>query len=274
MNLAVLQQMHRILDETVARLASKFSISTFDTSEERFNNKPKETSEAVASAVLDAIEFELNELILSVSKERLFAKGELSGYLNVDRALGVIETFRTDGAFEKRELVEADTSRVQALPVVLVRNKSGDVLRLIRRERDIENKLHKKAVIWAGGHVRREDGFDGSSAIVGGAVRELEEELRLTIESQSLELKGAVYIPSDVKSSQHVAMLYEWRAQTDDVAIALCRSEFFERQGNSLGEGNFVNAEVIAKDVQDGNLDPWSKAIFEEYISKDWGAAA
>ena len=81
---------------------------------------------------------------------------------------------------------------VQALPVVVVRNRSGSILRLRRRERRYDNPLHEKIVIWAGGHVRKEDDFDGNS-IKQCAVRELQEELRLSVEEEELKILGAVW---------------------------------------------------------------------------------
>lgn len=56
-------------------------------------------------------------------------------------------------------------------------------------------------------------------------------------------------------------MVYEWRAPSDDVAIALSSDEFFERQGTSL-TGSFVNLEELAKRVSDGELlESWSTSI-------------
>jgi hypothetical protein len=76
-------------------------------------------------------------------------------------ALKVIDLFKEGGKFASRDLVEGDASSVQALPVVVVRNKSGEVLRLRRREKDDSSSLHHKLVIWAGGHVREEDAHNG-----------------------------------------------------------------------------------------------------------------
>ncbi len=55
-----------------------------------------------------------------------------------------------------------------------------------------------------------------------------------------------------------MAFVYEWRAESDDVEIALCNAEFMEKQGTSL-QGTFLPAEQIAKEEQD--LEEWSKEI-------------
>lgn len=237
-----------------------------DTSAEKYNNNQTVTCEAVASAVLNVIEIELNEKILSLKKEHLFEGRCVETYLNSAQATEILDLFHEAGEFERREVVEADTSRVQAIAIVIVRNKSGQILRLVRRERDASNALHGKTAIWAGGHVRQEDGADGRSAILWGAVRELNEELRLMVEPDSLELKGAVYDSSSERSAQHMGMVYEWRAESDSVEIALCRSEFFERQGNSL-RGDFVSASEIIEESEKGGIDDWSRVIVNQHLA-------
>src|SRR5205823_6577529 len=102
-----------------------------------------------------------------------------------------------------------------------------------------------------------EDGENGT-VIQLAALREIQEELRLNIEAEELKVLGSVYIPNGERTSKHVALVYEWRADTDDVAIVLCRTEFFERQGNSLS-GTFVTIDELANSVWDKNIiEPWS----------------
>ena len=173
--------------------------------------------------------------------------------LDHETARHLIALFVDKGRFVSRNAVEADETVVQALPVVVVRNRSGNVLRLRRRERRHANPLHEKVVIWAGGHVRREDGGSGRS-IEQCAIRELQEELRLSVEEEELALLGAVWIRAGTrpgfpdKTSRHVAVVFEWRAQTDDVAVALSATEFFERRGTSLS-GTFVSESDLAADI-------------------------
>lgn len=174
----------------------------------------------------------------------------------------------SDSDFRPREEVEEDGSRVQALPVVIVRNASGEVLRLRRREKTDANVLHNKIVIWAGGHVRCEDAVNGDP-LIHSAIRELEEELRLQIEPSSLRVIGAIYFDNGGRTSKHVAVAYEWRAPTDDVSVVLSRSEFFERRGTSLS-GSFASVNELAEDVDNKKLEePWSVELIREYLARD-----
>jgi ADP-ribose pyrophosphatase YjhB (NUDIX family) len=104
--------------------------------------------------------------------------------------------------------------------------------------------------------------------VLQGAVRELQEELRLFVEPDELKLLGAVYRDEGERTSKHVAIVYEWRAKTDDVAIALSTAEFFERGGTSLS-GKFVPLKIVADDVESGKLsENWSVDIVRELLAK------
>jgi len=74
------------------------------------------------------------------------------------------------------------------------------------------------------------------------ALREIQEELRLSLEPHELKLRGAV-IPESrwprTTSKSTVAIVYEWKAKTDDVAIVLSSAEFFERRGAALSGATF-----------------------------------
>jgi predicted NUDIX family phosphoesterase len=179
----------------------------------------------------------------------------------------LVEQFVKTGAYGPREEVEEDRARIQALPVVVIRNRSGDILRLRRKERSEQNPLNEKVVIWAGGHVRKEDQANGDS-MLQCALREVQEELRLSLDAHELALRGAVYSELEERTSKHVAIVYEWRAETDDVAVVLSSAEFFERRGTSLS-GSFVPLKELASDVETGKIsEEWSVEIVREILAK------
>ena len=267
MNEEVLQQMLDTTAATAERLKNDFSIFTVDTSAAELRNQAARTSERVADIVLTKIEEHLQETILNVPKAlvRTIMSGRTS--LGASAAAAVIDVIGRNGKFRPRATVEKDRSVLQPLPVVVVRNKSGDVLRLRRREDSQDNPLHDKIVVWAGGHVREEDGTPVSS-LYPCAVRELQEELRLSVEAEQLRLLGAVYADSGGRTSQHMALVYEWVANTDDVALVLSTAEFFERRGTSLS-GSFVSLETLASDVEAGKLkEAWSTEIIRNLLPK------
>ena len=262
MNDDVLRTMLDTTRETAARLRKKhFRIFEVDTSRNA-SADPRATAEDVADLVLRLIEEQLDEEILFLPADTVAPLFETETWIGKAAAQQLVELFTTKGTFRSRETVESDVTLVQALPVVVVRNRSGDLLRLKRREQRKDNPLHGKIVIWAGGHVRREDGANGPS-IGHGAARELQEELRLSVEPGELQMLGAVWMRGrdGDRTRRHVAIVHEWRARTDDVAVALSATEFFERRGTSLS-GSFVAPRQLATDIDKGRIcEPWSVEI-------------
>lgn len=269
MNLEVLKQIKDVNEKCADQFKNEFRMYQVDTSFGDTRGDPRRTAEVVTETILGLVEEQIAEDIISCPKEsviRHFAGKKFIGEPQVD-ALVIEFGDAAGGSFRPRAEVEGDESCCQAIPIVIVRNASGEVLRLRRREKTEHNPLHDKIVIWAGGHVRREDSINGDP-LLRCAVRELEEELRLQVDSDSLHRVGAVYIDSGGKTSKHVAIVYEWRAATDDVAVVLSRSEFFERRGTSLS-GSFASIEALAGDVEKGKLvEPWSVELIREYLAK------
>jgi predicted NUDIX family phosphoesterase len=265
MNPHVLEKTRELVQAAADRLIGKFRIRVVDTSSAEFGNNTRDTCAAVASQVLDWVEEQIEERIFSVEKSevsRLFGSNVV---LSETQTRDLESVFKEKGSYVARSNIENDLSRVQALPIVVVRNKSGSILRLIRKETDARNELHEKVVLWAGGHVRQEDADEGDS-LKGCAVREMQEELRLRITPESLTRLGSVYIDNAGNTSKHVAFVYEWRAETDYVSVSLNNSEFFERGGKSL-RCEFVEKDALQGDAADGRISEiWSKTVLDSLL--------
>lgn len=263
MNQEVLSQILETTKRCVERLKDRFRIFQVDTSSNGPNSL-KRTAEKVVDIVLNLMEEQLTEEILYLGKLQVsrFFSGRTT--LSSSEASPLLQSFN-DGEFRARAEVEADKNYVQALPVVVVRNKSGEVLCLRRKEKSEANALHQKLVIWAGGHVRVEDSSLGEPVLCA-AQRELQEELRLSVEKEELKFLGAVYADTEGKTSQHVALVFEWRAETDDVAVTLSTAEFFERKGTSLS-GKFVPLQQLTQEIKNREMtEPWSIEIVRSLL--------
>lgn len=267
MNSSVLHQLRAIYDRAAEELKDDFEIIRIDTSSPGLDN-PQGSAEYALDRILDMIELALEERILYIptaAAEKIFGSSKA---VSRDGARHLVRSFESVGKYRARREVEHDVTVVQALPVVVVRNLSGEVLVLLRRESNPKNPLHEKVVIWAGGHVREEDG--PARAIEECATRELYEELRLSINVAELTLLGAIYDRTGDRSARHAALVYEWRAPSDDIAIALSQDEFFERHGTSL-TGNFVQLEELSERVDAQELtESWSLSI-ADFLFADAG---
>lgn len=270
MNPEVLEEMTKVCVQTADELKTLFRFCQVDTSTNGHAATAQKAAELVADQVLKWIEELLEENILNLPKKSI--EDAFNGKKAIDSksAAKLIEAFHSEGEFNPRSQVESNLGRVQALPIVVVRNSDGDILRLRRKESESSNPLHEKIVIWAGGHVRQEDSKDGQ-AIPNCAVREIEEELRLRLEVNALKLLGAVYLEEGVSSTKHVAIVYEWYAKTNDVVVALSNAEFFERRGTSLS-GKFVAIDQIVEDLNSKKMaEQWSDTIVREFLASDHG---
>lgn len=264
MNLDVLAQVGKVNKECAERLKRDFRVFQINTSEGETKDS-RRTAEVAAEFVIGLVEEHIDEEILSYPKALVTKAFADNNFISHDRADQFFHQFDKPD-FRVRDQVEDDKSRVQALPIVVVRNADGEVLRLRRREKTSDNPLHNKIVLWAGGHVRREDDYTGDP-LVHCAVRELEEELRLQIASSDLVPIGALYFDNGGSTSRHVAIAYEWRAATNDVSIVLSRSEFFERRGTSLS-GKFASVDKLIDDVRKKELkEPWSVELVRKYLA-------
>ena len=266
MNDAVLQQFRTNTLDACKRLERQFRIFQVDTSQP--GSDKKKTAEKVARIALDLISEQLDEEILCLDRAEI--KNAFGGKTTIvaNKATELVDLFVSNGSYIHRAKAESSSDLVQALPIAVIRTKSGQVLLLRRREKQQENPLHDRVVIWAGGHVRREDANNGQS-VVQGAIRELHEELRLSLEPKSLRLLGAIHVDLGGSTSKHVAIVYEWRAETDDVAVALSNAEFFERRGTSLS-GKFMPVSELQANLKGaaGQPEPWSEQILNNFLGE------
>ena len=229
-NKKILARMLNTTRKTAQSLKNEFRIFEIDTSAER-RGGARQIAEAVANLALNVIEEHLGEDVLTLPEEAVSRTFAGRRCLNSSEAAALAGLFVKSGNFMPREEMEPDKTRVQALPVVVIRNKSGRVLRLHRKEPTGQNPLNGKIVIWIGGPVRKEDAAGGDS-ILQCALSEIQEGLRLGLEPHELKLRGAV-CPGRGGEGTHkrVAIVYEWKPKTDDVAIVLSSAEFFENRG-------------------------------------------
>jgi predicted NUDIX family phosphoesterase len=264
MNSGVIQQMLDNTKQCVQKYSKLFPIFEFDTTP-CHGSSPTTTAMAVTQTILDVLENELEEQVLSLSKSQATPFFETGTSIGIEAANRLANMFSSSGDFRPRDEVESDESRVQALPVVVIRNKSGQVLQLRRKESSKSNALHNKLVIWAGGHVRKEDSSNGKT-ILHCAVRELQEELRLRVSPDELKPLGAVYCDIGGGLSRHLALVFEWQANTDDVNLVLSSTEFAERRGSSQS-GQFRGIEDLMHCLQsDTIVEEWSSEILKNLM--------
>jgi len=135
MNEAVLKQMTDVVHQTEKDMESLFRVFSVNTSVGENKENPKRTVEKVAEIVLSLIEEHLKENILYIQKEDVKKIFDGSTTVGFDAAKELVTYFQASGIYAPRNNVEEDNQKVQAIPIVVIRNASGQVLRLRRREK-------------------------------------------------------------------------------------------------------------------------------------------
>lgn len=260
MNREVLTQLNVCVDRVFTEWGSQFrSIVTLaeDLSREQINNK-------VAEESLDAMDAFLDEELWVIPKEALTAAGIKSGLTTDQRVLESIHRALASGFALRRSLAEADASVIQVIPCGVLRHKN-QLLLLRRREVDSKHRLNDRYVLWAGGHIRREDVRTGQPVEVNCLLRELKEELWIKTEFNYKPI-CCVYDTSNPKSAQHLAFMFEVEIESPAVSVHL-QTEFKEfKEGRGKGaSGRFFPIDSIDSRYIDG-MERWSTLLLRDYF--------
>src|SRR5262249_53422822 len=123
MNIPVLSKILETTLETADRLKDEFQIIRVNTSEGEMQGNARLAAEFVVDTVVTLIEEQLQEHILTLPRavvDTVFGEDTTIG---AGRAAQLLELFTRDGKFLPRASVEESVELVQAIPVVVVRNR-------------------------------------------------------------------------------------------------------------------------------------------------------
>ena len=150
MNPQILEKIRNVNLQCIDELETKFRLFPVDTSAGETKDDPQRTAEVVVETILSLAEGHVEENILSCPKHEVTEAFSGGCFIDAEDSESLASKFRGGRAtYRPRAEVEADETVVQALPIVVIRNADGDVLRLRRRESTPTNPLHEKVVIWA-----------------------------------------------------------------------------------------------------------------------------
>ena len=157
-----------------------------------------------------------------------------------------------------RSQAEQNANFLQPIPCAMLRY--DDRVLLLRRKKP-GHPLHDTYAVWAGGHVVQAD--DGNEILLNTLNRELTEEVFI---KEAFELNpspiGLIRTNEDARASRHVAILYEIRLKSENVALALNQKEFRSTRGSSMS-GRLVQIKEMAGLYDD--MGDWSKFIVDHF---------
>lgn len=174
---------------------------------------------------------------------------------NLDRCLKFI---LANYSFRDRALVEEDPSFKQIIPYVVVRHGSRYLLTQ-RTSRQTERRLHGKFSVGIGGHINDTEslapGQTAEHIIEAGLERELNEEIHLRGQRQSLTLAGIISDDSTPVGQVHLGLVFVLETDSPDFAV---------------NEADLMTAEWATLETLQERLDrmeTWSQIALERIIA-------
>jgi predicted NUDIX family phosphoesterase len=159
-----------------------------------------------------------------------------------------------------RDDAEARPDYLQPIPIAYLLH--GDRAFVFHRsDRNTSHRLHGRYMIWAGGHVRRDD--IGEDPIGDALTREMQEELYLPI-GLAPEVVGLVIDDSDPRSSMHVGVVHRVRVDEPYLAQAMDQRLFVEPRGGSSMTSQLIGVDGLSTFWQ--GMEEWSRLILVEHL--------
>jgi len=253
MNPTTLSQLNRSVSNVRRLYANEFLFVDIDTTHADLSG----TLERMAHRTLDGLE-QFLDFVFVVRRQDvgyLPDAGFVADPQIIDQFLAAI---RSSGRFVDRRIAEADHELVQPVPIAYFWHE-GRLFLLRRSELDVQNPMHEKWTVWAGGHIRRED--EGEDLVQAALERETEEELYLR-NVPDPRVVGLVLDNSRPRSRLHVGVVH--RVDLDQsVARAMERRRFTEPNGRSLTL-ELVGPDQIGRYADE--MEAWSRAILKSHL--------
>ncbi|MCH7811785.1 MAG: hypothetical protein IH958_04060 [Chloroflexi bacterium] len=197
------------------------------------------------------------QYILAVPRDKLASVGFEAGFTPKHYAQPIIQEILESGDFLPRAYVERNQNLLQPIPCGLI-HCDKRVLVLERSERNRAHSLHRRLVLWAGGHAQIEDTVAPSEDLMLAALdRELNEELDLRMGIP--EMQGIVF---DGRSL-HFAVVYDVPAVEPPSTVVSANEEFRLSKGKSPS-GRFLSLQEI--DRRFSQLESWSRIMLADIL--------
>lgn len=153
-----------------------------------------------------------------------------------------------------RQKAETDESLKQLIPYVIIKHEEKYLL-LRRKNTQSEIRLHNKMSIGVGGHLNPIDSSQGHDIIIGGLIRELQEEINI----DNFEIPQFLgFINDDISEvgRVHLGLLFEIESNSPDVEII----------ETDKMDGKWASVAEIDADYE--YLESWSKIAFDNHVKK------
>lgn len=261
MNIENLQSYNDSINVSVDKHGSKFAkISRINTSNLIQTN--------VGAEVTNVVMKSLHELTV-----------EKIGYISIDE----LSEFQEDNHFYyndilkkdlrikygMRDEVESDPNKIQPIPIVTITNKKRDRLLILKKKEESlgsKSPEKNKTLVYAGGHVRKEDNVDGDdedflTIIKTTLMREIYEELGLSL-SPAENNPLVIWVKNIPKSKQHLAICFIIETDLDNLALKFDDYEFVQKTSGSK------SGKILPLyELKEEKIESWGRIILEEVFN-------
>lgn len=201
-----------------------------------------------------------DEEILVVQADSLVNAGLTKTFDDDIQSLSTTHNFILNNhEFVNRERAESNFQLRQIIPCgVFISNNS--VLLLRAKEQSGKGYLHNKYLLWAGGHIRRQDIKNNNDPMISGLTRELREEFSIVIPSLP-PVTCIIHDRSRKKSLLHIAVIYLIEIRKSLISVKPNNGEFKEKRGKSVS-GMFFSFDDVNEYYN--KMDSWSKILLRD----------
>ncbi len=258
MNESMLETLSNAVDGAVDRYGNSFKkVILVDTDD----GDVRSANADLLGKILDHFESFVNPEILVVPKDDI--EGLLSdapwAFTPADATDRIIKVIETQGQYRRRRDVEKDKNLIQIVPCGTLLHK-GRVFLFQRHDKSPKSRLYGKSTIWQGCHVERLADQQRSMSTVQQALEaRIAQSLYI---SRKLEFSyvGYTWDPTDKGDGKHLGLIFRLDIESPELAESLKKKEFRRSRGHNLA-GDFRDIDKLASNMDEVDLEPWSKAI-------------
>lgn len=190
-----------------------------------------------------------NEVIRYVDREDVEKRIHSYGYVKGNELNGI------EIHFDKRGNLEEDESKLQVIPYVVL--EYGNRI-LVYKRSGTEERLLGQLSIGFGGHSNKED-----KTVLDTAIREIEEELSMKLNSNTLKNAGYIFSNSTPVSKVHIGYVYKYTLSYKELSALKVSDEIelaFLMDKNEIVKNNISKWSRL-------ELENWSQLYIESIKS-------
>lgn len=258
----ILFQYKEAVHQTLSEYEKVFRATyIIDTTEQEQNSVGYEVTEKTLITLRDM----LMEKIGYVNGSNLILHEGLNQFSSIKDGLDKIQ-------YDLRDKVENDSSLIQPIAIAVITSNDQKKVFCVKKTSKSTDKSSPESgqtLLYVGGHMRREDCSSNCSGFLdvlrNTLVRELFEELGISVAIDKNQMPFVIYTPNNAKSRKHLAI--GWKLSMDeDTKFRLDSYELIQKKGKTKS-GSFVALKDITSPEM--SFESWSKTILLELFSEE-----